>query len=327
MGALGTAVHAALEAHVTGEEPDLQELVARHHVDPDELERLYAYGRIAWSEIRGGLEGIETELVVEGRGIRGHIDVAAHDGVTASVVDWKTNRVQRHYWPQVVGYAAALVHTRGMPISGEVRVGLVWVRHFSVEWRTVTGDDIEALYRDIDEAQASIGTRYAPGEPCTYCPRQTECEARTQFIRDSAMALAPMAEEAVASPTLAGLYSRAKLLKAALDRYQTALKLALADGPQPDGEGNMLHLEETTLDRIDTWGAWPILLQEGFSDDEILKVASLSKGKLLDIAGAKAAKGYKGKVKARILAALNEAGAVRKIEQQRISVRKGENDE
>lgn len=310
VGSLGDAVHVALAMHAVGSVPNLDTIAVQHSVDRDELDRLVAYGRIAWTELSKYFPNARTEATLEGRRVRGHADLFHDDGVTMCIGDWKSGRVRRNHRAQVVGYAAAAVDMFGMPESGEVKVFIIWLQFFEFEVFTITQAEIDSLHDDIKRAEINIGGRYAPGDTCTYCPRQLVCNARHDFLRSATAALAPVGQVDIDPSQLPRLYTKAKALRKALSSYDTALKLLLRDGPLPDGEGGMLELDEIKKDKIDARKAWPHLLAAGLTEDELASFVTIGKTRMLKVISDRAEKGMKGKDKAAFVATLREYMAI-----------------
>lgn len=322
VAAMGTAAHEALALMVGGQDPDLGAVAAKHLVNRDEMTTLYHYGCAAWAGMMTHFPSARSEVPLVGDGISGTADVFHQDGMTMCVADWKSGRVKRDHRAQLVGYAAAAVHEYGMPESGEVKIFTVWLRHFEYDVATVTADDIERLYHDIKSAGLDVGTRYAPGEACTYCPRQMECGARREFMGAASAALSVVGSVDISPGLLARLHGRAKALRSALVQYDTALKLALAAGPLSDGCGNMLSLGTATRDQVHAREAWPVLQAAGFTDEEIAGCVKMTKGGIMKVVGDKTAKG-KGRAKVEFLGRLKDAGAVTQKMHQEIKLTKG----
>jgi hypothetical protein len=320
---MGSAVHLALSKHALGLVPDLSSIAKQYGVDPDELERLFAYGCIAWKDLAKHFPNARTEEVLEGSGIRGHADVFGRDETVMTVLDWKSNRVKRDYRAQVVGYGAAAVDQFGMPESGEVKVVTVWLRFFEFEVITVTQDDVERLYHDIERAKLEIGKRYAPGDPCGYCRRQLVCNARHEFLASATSALMPVASGVELTPEMLGkLYHKSKMVAKALKAYDAALRMQLRQGALSDGEGSLIELVQSKKDKVMPREAWPLLVQNGFSEDELAKCVTMSKTKVMEVVSAKSVRGQKGKAKAALLETMRGAGAVQETFHERIHVKK-----
>ena len=321
---LGTAVHEALAAMVGGAQPDVVAIATNHRVDADEVERLYTYGAEAWRRLREHFPNARPEQALQGVAIRGTADVFSFDGVSAAVLDWKTNRVERDYGPQLIGYAAAAAEQYGLPETGYVTTAVCWLRFGEVEVQRVGQADIDGLHDQLQRAEASVGQAYAPGDPCTYCPRQLVCSARHDYIRSAAASLVAVAETPTTCEGLARLYPMSRALKRALESYDGALRLALdAAGELPDGDGGVLGLLDVHRDEIDPVRAWPVLEAAGYTTAELASCTRMGKTSMLAIVGSKAPRGQKQAMRGRLLGALREAGAVKTHTSRQIRRRKG----
>ena len=320
----GTAVHEALASMVLGIEPDLDAIATKHDTDPEELGILFACGIQAWRAVREHFSHPQVEVTVEGRGLIGHADVLHSDGISMAVLDWKSGRVRHDYSSQLLGYASCAAEQYGLPVSGQVTVATAWLRFGEVDVRSYNQRDLDGFRERVAEAGANIGKRYGPGDACAFCPRQHECGARTTYIRASTAALVEASPGVVSAEHLAGLWTRSRALKGALEHYEKALKMTLSTmtaGTVPCGDGTTLELVAQEVDQIDAQMAWPLLVAEGYTQDELAKCVKMSKGAMTTIAGSKAAKRQKGKYIADLLGRLRAAGAINK--QVRHTIRRG----
>lgn len=320
---LGRAVHLALARLVSGWTVDLDKIASSHNVSVDELEQLYRYGCQAWEQTKHHFPSPMIESVVEGQGLEGHTDVL-QVGDEINILDWKSNRVKREYDAQLSGYAAAAVEKYGMPESGKVAVITVWLRFGELSIREVTQDDINRLYWEIEEAEQGVGSKYGPGEPCTFCRRQMVCEARDQYLSAAAGALAPLAAVEISAELLPRLYTRAKMLRKALAQYDQALKMFLREyGPVYDGDGLILELTQTKRDKIIGNVAWPHLVDAGFTQEDLSYCLSMSKTAIMEVVGAKHGRGQKAKAKGALLKTLRDEGAVLSVVSDTVVAKKG----
>lgn len=323
MAALGTAAHEALAALPVGVVPDLERIAEKHRVDCDELEHLYRNGCDAWDELGLDLEHCRVEMRLDGGPIKGTADVVYHDGIDAVVIDWKSNRVKRAYRPQLTGYAAALMNNFVPPESGKVIIVTVWLRFGEWDRVHVGQTEIDRLYDDIESAKRAVGKRYAPGDTCTYCPRQLVCQAKHEYLVSAAAALGHSPHVEFTRDTLGLLYAKSKAMRKALDHYDDALKLALQDGPidTPDG---VIEFRELKRDRIDPALAWSILQEAGLSERDLADCVTLSKTKAMKLVGKDAKRGTKAAVRATVYAQLKDAGAIKTSVSDAVSFQKGE---
>lgn len=317
---MGQALHRCLALHVSGAVPVLANIAKDYRCDVDDLERLYNYGRAAWETVKASFPYPIPEHKLYGAGIQGTADVISIEG--AAVLDWKTNRVKRSYAEQLHGYAAALVDEYGWPDSGQVKVVLVWLQFREIEVATVTNAEVENLMKRITDAKLDVGKRYSPGDACTFCRRQLVCDARADYVRSAARSLSTAANVDVTRETLGALYQRSRQLRRALDAYDAALKMELASGPIADGDGSTLSLAEVKVDKIVADKAWPMLIDSGFTEDDLAKCVSMSKKSVLDTIASKHKRGEKGNAKTALLSLLRANEAIREQTHNRIKIEK-----
>jgi len=314
---LGTAAHVALAMVVRGEEPDFVSIARAHGVDKDDLEPMVAYGRKAWVEIARYFPGVLTERPVESDITTGTIDLLSRvveedtdEDSLATIGDWKSGRNQRQYRRQMEAYAYATRESFGMPKSGKITAVIIWLRFCEVEVLQFTGADLDAFRDDFLALRRSIGKSYAPGEHCFGCQRAHECPARDAYLRSAQTAMVVANEDGIAPEKLAELYPQAQALEKMLEAYRAALKLVVANGPLPIGNGKQIELVEAHRAVINTISARPVLAANGFSEDDIARVSSMSKGEIETVVGERAPKGMKGRNQAAIVKALEDAGAI-----------------
>jgi len=307
---LGTAAHFALARHVQGDDADLAEIARVHGVDADDLAPLVTYGRKAWAELRRLFPSVLVEAPLESDITSGTADLLRADAEAVVVADWKSGRNRRAYRRQVEAYAYAARAKHGMPASGVVTAIIVWLRFAEFEVMHFTSEQLDAFRAGYLALERSVGKQFAPGEHCTGCPRALECEARSAYLRSAGSALVAAKDDALTPAKLAELYPQAQLLEKAIEAYRVALRLALADGPIPIGDGKQLELVEARRAVIDARLAWPVLEGAGFSEEDIARTISMSKGEVEAVAGEKAPPREKGKRKASIVRALEDAGAL-----------------
>jgi hypothetical protein len=318
---LGTVVHAVLAAMVRGQEPELTTLARPSGVDVGEVERLVAYGKKAWREIGPAIHDPIAEHTFNGGVITGTCDVLSTSGQLV-VLDWKSGQIYRDHTEQMRGYAY-LARGGQTERAFSVKAVIVWLQLGFFEVFDFTETDLNTLPGDIKANVVSIGRKYSPGADCAFCRGRAECEAKADYERMAAGALATISSEALTRDRLAALYPQAKLLRSTLDAYDEMLHAALADGPLPLPDGRRIELKSMVRQDILPLEAWPILAAE-LTQDELAGCVTIGKGKLMDAIGAKSAKGCKGKDQMRLLSRLKEAGAVNETSFQKLSVTKGE---
>jgi len=339
MATLGTAAHKALELHVNGEDVDLDVIAKQHGVKRDDLGPLYGFGAKAWNEIKEHFPEPVTEDYVVGRfsqqglrfvGIDGHADVINRDGRTSVIADWKSGWSRTGYLDQMAGYAYCEWKQHGMPKSGKIITIIVWLRYGEIDVRHWTKEGIEQWESVLLDTFRDVGKHYGPGEACTFCPRQNECDARNEFLRGASIALVETTPKELTPEVLGSLYPKAVALGNALDNYWTALNAAIkSNGTISVGDGREAYMLEVEKQKIDMVTAFKVLKDEfGVTKDEYSKCATVSKSKVMKLIADKAADRQKGKDKARAIELLDEAGALtvtKYLKRQLRKIQKGEN--
>lgn len=324
-GDLGTAVHEALADVVDGEDPDVASIASRHGVGTADVAVLTSYGRQAWDEVRGLFADAVTEHRLAGDGLSGRADVFSWTDGGAAVLDWKTNRARANVRPQLHGYGACVAEQHGIPEFGPITLVTVWLRLGELDITTMTATCVARFREDLERVKARVGVEYGPGDACTFCRRQLECEARRDYLRSAAGALEVVGAGALPDKdTLLALYPRAQLLTKALDQYRQALRMTLREtGPLTDGNGNRYELAETRRESIKAREAWPVLVEHGFTEDDLAACCEIKTTAMLDAAAKHAPRGEKGKRKAYLRQLLRERGAVTQTIHDTVRVSKG----
>lgn len=310
----GDVVHAELAAHVENKPPTRRLLT-------EEQERLVSYGLRAWSQILDQFPLARAEVRLE----NGTADVLSvvHDGPgyihSLGVLDWKSGRVRRQPRAQVMGYARDAVAKFGWPATGYVTTAVVWLRFGEIDVKNVYPADIEAFTKEIAEKEKRIGRDYAPGECCTFCPRQLQCPARREMIAQAGTAIVGrVSDSELTADVLANLYPKAKVLRRALDEYDKQLRASLQVAPIPTTDGRELRLADVVRKDIDARKAWPVLERAGFTEDEISGALSVSNEEVSRVVKSKAAPRRKGADVAALWDALRDAGAITETTHQKI---------
>lgn len=328
---LGSAVHDGMASHVDGHPVDTPSLAKSYGVAERDLGPLLAYGRMAWDEIKDDSPNPTSEVALmhSTLDLMGRTDVLSiGDDGDLAVTDWKTNRERKDVRGQLLGYAACAADLFGLGPRGTVKTYTVWIRLGEIDCDEVGAAELSRFGDRLARARKNIGRQYSPGEACTFCRRQLVCEARQEYVRSAAVAFGPVAAGMELEPgALPKLYSQAKALGKALDQYRDALRMLLrAHGPQSDGQGGTVDLITRAREDIDPLIAWPILTGEGYNDADMAGCVSLSSGAVYDVIAAKAAKGRKGKEKARLKQLLRDGNAMARREYQAIQLKKGTTD-
>lgn len=328
--AAGTAAHRCLEAIAQGREPDPVMEAARVGADPDEVEALSRMIARAWRQLAPQLGSeIACEMPMTGALCEGTADIVALDrddvGISrVTILDLKTGRVERDHSAQLGAYALAWRDMYGMPSSGEIATAAIWLRSDSLDVRAWYDDDLDGLAERVQDAIAHP-ERHAPGEHCGYCPRRLRCASLVEHQRAGALAIADVPGE-VSPAVLGSLYSRSKVLKAALERYDAALRIALQSGPIPLPDGRRLEMRPRTIERIKPREAWGII-EGAIGLDAMAEAVTISKTEIMRAVGEAAPKGGKGRAQVALAESLRQAGALETEIQLRIETVRDEKEQ
>lgn len=274
---IGSAVHEVLSNIVTtGSDsvPDLASYIKKYDLDEagqKDLKFLAWRGLSIWNTFKTQIDpetiSCEAELtagISDEWLLSGHVDVsgrlAGRD--TFVVVDWKAGYVERQYAPQLMGYAYLLFHrVSAWSLGGSIsplsfKIVTAWLRDGSWDVKDVSENDIADFRNRLVKLIESPDKAYSPDDGnCLYCPRSSECPAKTQMVRSAADAFYPLQEKSSAALTprerLASVYEQSLLLGRALENYKKALKTTVAsDGPLSLPDGRVLTLESQERETI-----------------------------------------------------------------------------
>lgn len=325
----GTAGHEALSYIPLSKDPPIDEIASKYDVDRDILGLLVYRGRQAWDEVKHLFLEPHTEHMMAmdlapSVLLRGTSDlVGIDDGGPLNVLDWKLGWAPSEHPAQLKSYACCARANYGMPTSGIITGVEVWVR--IGEMRVYQFDEA-ALDSHIAELLAQVdqvGKQYGPGlDPCRYCPHQQHCEARSEWLRGSVAALAPVANNVPVTRDLIGsLYDRSRQLGSALRQYDRALDMMLAEGPVPLGDGRQIVLEQVEQDKLSPSCSMSYLIDELHATPEELDSAlSLTKSGLERVVKNRARRGDGAAMMRDALSRLRELGALEKVQKQKKKV-------
>ncbi len=286
---LGHAVHLAMAEIVEGKDPDLDTIAERFNCDRTELSVLVAYGRRAWRELAPYFPMPRTEVSIESALVKGTADVLQHDGDTCVVLDWKSGRVRRNALNQVVGYGHAAAESFGDVRSGKITTIVVWLQFGEYETRNLDREYLDQWASVFNAQRKAIGRQYGPGDACTYCPRQMECDARSAFIRASCVSLAEVKHKGdLTAADVGRLWDQSRLVKKALEYFEQCARALAANGGIDLPDGRRLVLQDRKRYEIDPMAGWPVMKNHGFTDREIANVLSVKKAAIEETAKEKA---------------------------------------
>jgi len=325
---LGTCIHELLAGYVrTGTLPDeacRRETALKYNVLHlyDDLDYLFGTGWVAWDELRSQF-GEEPLTEMELRGmlaedieLTGHADVVGDRGELVRGLDWKSGRKPNDYYHQMAGYAFDLL--QAFPSAKSTSLTLVWLRERVIETLTWTRQQAAAWASETVERLKS--ELYCPGENCRYCPRQTNCPARTALVRsvlsdltsrDAPVPALTAEAWAALQPDLSKAWGHIRLIESVIDR----LKVVVRDGVEKFGSLSLGDKTELRLVQIaaskvlKTKEAWPVVT-EILTEEELSQCIKIELKKVEEIVMSKAKRGTKGKVKEDLIEQLKQADAV-----------------
>jgi hypothetical protein len=340
---LGVAVHELLADYVrTDKLPTNErknEVAVKHGIaDPaGDMHFLFWAGVEAWRELRDGFQPDPmVEMAMEGGcdpKFTGHMDAAKDAGAVVRGLDWKSGRKPTDYYPQMMGYIVLLFDN--FPAAEKAILHTVWLREKMVDTITKTRDESAEWYKEA--ASRLTSNLYCPGEACRFCPRQTECLARTAMVRstladltdaDPQVSILTPETWAAIAPSLTEAWGRVELVESAIDRFKAVVREGVERfGPLTVTDKTELRLVPVNPKKsLDTMKAWSVV-SEQLTDAELADCTTVSLTDVQKIVSDKAARGQKKAAKETLLASLRTAGAVIETPQspRLTEVRKEEN--
>lgn len=330
----GLAVHELLAAHVLGAvDLDVAHAAAAHDASPAEVGALFAAGRRAWDALHDEIPGeirsevslaaeFAADFVSEGFSLTGHPDVLGVDLEfgEATILDWKSGRVDRNHYHQLAGYAALVFAAH--PQVSKAKAAIVWLRSGEREVyafsRPTIGAWIDRVRAEIVAADASA---YRVGKQCDHCARAHDCPGATALARrdvaalssDDVAAMVKAKLEGIAPADLGRLYRQAKSVGAMAEavRKLTKERVTAAGGKMDLGDGEELAIEPQERREIDTARAWPVL-QARLTGEQIAGAVTVGLTAAGDAVAEMAPRGQKQKARAELAKALDDAGAFSK---------------
>ncbi len=328
-GAVGTAVHEGLAHWIkTQKFPPLDALCEKHGVKPAEVGWLIRNGRHVWGvyEPLVDLVGVEHHLTgaLGEHELSGHLDELGRrkdKPRTAVVIDWKTNRVERDYSRQILGYGS-LVFQNAAQINEVIGV-IVWLREAEkdgsvpTETLTMTRDNV-SLWTEKFLDHLESGEYTNNPETCAFCPKRHACATRSILMRNAVACVSKLDPKAVLTrDDLARIYPQAQAAKRALNEFDKMLKAQVAEAPVSLGNGQELYIQETKTDIIAPRDAATI-----YGADQVLESCTLSKTKFLDAQTEGAPKRGRKLAKTEIIDTLRNAGAIETRVDKKLAKRK-----
>lgn len=354
VASVGTAAHefyARMVMERLDEPGDLFDLAAKHGVDEDELRMLAWTGLREWKKIRDridvwNVEGEMARVINDDDGkalfrLTGHSDVSGRlkgDPTTGVIIDWKAGYKENAYLPQTKGYALLDLLIYGNPnhprfreerefvIPEKYLLLVVWTRLGVTETFEVPASDLLEFKDEVSRIFTSEAKRYSPSdENCMYCPLTLDCPARRALMESAGRDIIAMSgddeKHEITPERLAALYPQSRILKKALENYESMLKAAVEQAGGSIGfDGGEIGLRESTYRKI-SWN--PEVLLRFVSEDQLAELRpTISKTEIDKAVSEGAPRGEKGAAKEACLLALKEAGSVEEKLSKSISYRK-----
>lgn len=329
---LGTASHEALaELAETGIPPwgKAVELARRFKVEERDVRALLALGARLWQAVGAAFPRASTEHELEYRDpggafvLTGHADILSWIGKLVRIGDWKTGRRDADHAEQLRGYCVlALESAAGdgaWPTTEAEAFGL-WVRDGEVERYRMTRPDSRAWLGRVRTEIVEWDGRYHAGRHCPHCPRSHECPAGLALVRRDVAAIADdaalaerLGDDALASlgpDGVVALLARADLAAAVAGRVRAAIKAHVQSHGDVVGGGRRLTLQHDDRRELDVLAAFPVLYAQGFDDDDLAQIITLSLGAAERVVAKKAPRGKGAAASRALVAALETAGAI-----------------
>lgn len=316
----GHAVHAAMAVVVAGAEPDVDALCDEYRVERGTLIGLINRGRQAWDQVRQWYPEAVPERPMEAQlgeevTLRGTSDVASVvREQSAAVLDWKGGWKPSEHPYQLMSYATLA----GM-LAGRVPhvLGIeVWLRLGTLRIRRWTLDQLAAYGVALVEQAKRKGEQWGPSPTaCQYCQRQTNCQARDEYLQSAVTSIAPLGGNRypVSRELVASLWDKRTELYRALKRFDAIADEMLTEGPIPLDDGRQLELIAEERERLIPAPTIRYLREHiELNADEANTCLSVSKGKLGEVLRARVPRGKGAAAIRQTMADLQQAGAVEK---------------
>lgn len=327
---LGTAAHEGLAELVdTGHPPwgETGELARRYGVEERDLRALLALGARLWREVAAAFPKASTEHELTYRDpagafvLRGHADVLAWAGRLVRVGDWKTGHRDADYAEQLRGYAVLGLEAGRNFGATDAEAFALWVRDGEVEPYRMRAGEVPAWLERVRRVIVEWDGRYHAGPHCPHCPRSHECPAGRALVRRDVAALVDddelaerLGDDALAELGPEGiveLLARADLAASLGGRVRAAIRGYVQRRGDVVGGGKRLTLQVEERRELDVLGAFPVLYAQGFTDEDLAAVITLSLAAAERVVAKRAGRG-KGAAAARALVeALETVGAVK----------------
>lgn len=210
----------------------------------------------------------------------GTADVVSLSDGGVLVLDYKTGWTDygplKNNW-QLAFYALCAARAYGVD---KARVGIVRIRDdgshymdmedldfFDLEDVAFRLSALVARVRAAKETHRAGGSlRMREGEHCARCPAMAQCPAMVTLVRELAATPPEAGAPALTEETAAGIYQRARAMRAALKRIETALEAWAAEHPIAASAGKVYGRTKLPRDVFVPDIAVPVL-REAFGDE------------------------------------------------------------
>ena len=262
---LGRAFHEWAAVIESDDRPTASFLAKKYGVDEDELDVLMAMGYVQWRDyLSQWFAGGETErtmactvqapnggplITLTGTDDR---SVFIVDEAMLRILDWKTGRVQRNAFDQLMGYLFRRMMNDdriqlGYAAQADVRFGEI------VPTGVVTRAQVEQWWQDYVADLLQSAKTFRPGDNCVHCPRHATCEGRKAHAATALETLPADIEitaenKAELGPMLVEAYRALRHVRDEAKKRLDAMRLLVQDiGPIPDARPLLercFHAEE-----------------------------------------------------------------------------------
>lgn len=336
-GETGTAVHKCLERLVSHGAVNwrmLDSIFLSSGLDQAEVRMLFDKASRMWRTLASDFGSAVTEIATEYQSkdgkvrITGHIDLLSVSGESCRILDWKTGRKDGDYRQQMLAYLSMALLSLPNLLDGYATIA--WIRDEDVEqYHMVLAEAEEWLEARAAEISGWDGT-YHPGEHCQRCNKRYGCHAVNTIIRAHVAWIAGADVDVIAdeidamSPTdVVTIYHKAKLVTSVAKRLLAAIKARAMREEIVDVYGEtMLTARPEHRRELISEKAWPVLEEEGFTEEDFAACASLGIMKLEYRLAQKAGGGIGASAKRSIMHALESAGALKTVETRVLTERR-----
>jgi hypothetical protein len=326
---VGTAGHEGLAGLVRTGQLDLDTvapaLASKHAVDEAELRVLLALGAKLWNQVKGSFPNASAEVALKHELspslVTGHVDVSGSSGTTLRIADWKLGRLDSDYREQLLGYCAlSLLAT---PSATKAEAGILWVREQEYEPHSMDKAGLYDWLLRVEHEIVRWDGVFRPGSHCQYCPRSHECPAANALARrDMAILMnedlpgqledqATLREMVKNDPDkVVALVEKMRFFEKLAERGIAAIKAEVMSQGDVLGTDKRLTLTRTEKRHLNVLQAFPLLQQEGFEDEDMAQVMSISLSKAETLVAKRAGKGNGAKAVRALDEKLAQAGAI-----------------